>query len=123
MNSKDAEAIDQLIASVGKFDGNGFDVWIDHANDCLTFRSGIIDIIEGRPAPNIKANRGTFPAEEIAEAADTSAPALWTNRLYARTTTPTPAPDGGRRRLGKPTGAAKLYSIDVYYITPPGGQW
>ena len=33
---------------------------------------------------------------------------LWKNQPYARTMPPTPAPDGARRRLAKPIGAAKL---------------
>ena len=31
---------------------------------------------------------------------------LWTNQPYARTMPPTPASDGGRRRLDEPIGAA-----------------
>lgn len=51
-DQQQADVVDKMIRSAGKFDGTGFDEWLDHAKDCFSMRCpGVADIIDGRPCP------------------------------------------------------------------------
>eukprot|EP00903_Cladosiphon_okamuranus_P020859 g19157.t1 len=51
-DQKQADIVDKMIKSSGKFNGSGFSEWYEQAMDCFRLRSeGIFAIVQGQPCP------------------------------------------------------------------------
>ena len=51
-DQKQADIVDKMIKSSGKFNGSGFSEWYEQALDCFRLRSeGILAIVQGQPCP------------------------------------------------------------------------
>eukprot|EP00752_Nemacystus_decipiens_P005704 g5162.t1 len=51
-DQKQADVVDEMMSSAGKFNGSGFSEWYEQALDCFRLRGqGILSIVQGQPCP------------------------------------------------------------------------